>query len=147
MHKGLDPCPSLIGTYNSCSYLPKALSKGASCSLHLPSAFLFCDLFPTIFSPAARLRRWEHHAVQADFLFFREVGEWVGGSFESEFLDNCWAPKHLAGAQELVFLINEHFACFQKARVRSRPPTCHGKQAVGTKLYILSLISFAFSAT
>lgn len=53
MHKReLDPCPSLIGTYNSCSYLPKALSKERGVLfLHLPSAFLFCDLFPIIFGP------------------------------------------------------------------------------------------------
>lgn len=85
--KGVWPCPSLIGTYNSCSYLPKALSKECGALfLHLPSSFSLCICFPIIFSPtAARLRRWRHHASTGRFLFFREVGEWVGGSFESEF--------------------------------------------------------------
>lgn len=87
MHKReLDPCPSLIGMCNSCSYLPKALSKERSVLfLHLPSAFLFCDLSHRIFWPNSQQGCGDEGIMQAqsDFLFCREVGEWVGGRFAS----------------------------------------------------------------
>lgn len=104
----LDPCPSLIGTYNSCSYLPKGPLQGARRLVPAP-AFSFSLLW--LVSHNIRPYCSKVAAIEGimrydpDFLFFREVGEWVGGElWIGVFLDNCWAPKHLAGAQELVFL-------------------------------------------
>jgi hypothetical protein len=79
--------------YNSHSYLPKALFKECSVLfLHLPSAFLFCDLFHIIFRPtrskiAGRKASCRHSKISCFFREWRGVsgkeGGRKGGRFES----------------------------------------------------------------